>query len=159
MNPEIIEKELLVIGLETTSREGTVADDVHAEGELAGKLNLPATIPNQIDKGKHLVLLWNFQPENDFQAMTAVAVTAVKVLPSVCRAYRFPMSEYAVLPIAGQMPNLVEPWPEIHAWYPKDRDINTTVIRKYNDVQLTGELWLPMEPHLKPVLEARGTDA
>jgi len=96
MNPEIIEKELLVIGLETTSREGSVADDVHAEGELAGKLNLPATIPNQIDKGKHLVLLWNFQPENDFQAMTAVAVTAVKVLPSVCRAYRFPMSECGI---------------------------------------------------------------
>ena len=37
MNPEIIEKELLVIGLETTSREGTVADDVHAQGELEGK--------------------------------------------------------------------------------------------------------------------------
>ena len=108
--------------------------------------------------GKHLVVLWNFQPENGFQAMTAVAVTAVKVLLSVCLAYRFSMSEYAVFPVAGQMPNLVEPWPEIHTWYPKDRDINITVIRKYNGAQLTGELWLPMEPHLKPVLEARGVD-
>ncbi|MEM7362426.1 MAG: GyrI-like domain-containing protein [Pseudomonadota bacterium] len=159
MNPEIIKTELLVIGIETTSREATVADDVHAQGELAGKLNLPATIPNQIDMGTHLVVLWDFQPENDFQAMTAVAVSAVEDLPSVCRAYRFPMSEYAVFPIAGQMPNLVEPWAEIHAWYPEDRDTNTTMIRKYNDAQRTGELWLPMDPHLKPVLEARGDDA
>ncbi len=159
MNPEIIKTELLLIGLETTSREGTVADDVHAQGELAGKLNLPARIPNQTDTGTHLVVLWNFHPQNDFQAMTAVAVSAVAQLPAVCRAYRFPMSEFAVFPIAGHMPNLVEPWPEIQAWYPKDRDANTTVIRKYYDAQRTGELWLPLEPHLKPVLEASGADA
>ena len=57
MNPEIIEKELLVIGLETTSREGPVADDVHAQGELAE--DLPATVPNQIDMTHPFVVEFN----------------------------------------------------------------------------------------------------
>lgn len=159
MNPEIIKTELLVIGLETTSREQSVAADVHAQGDIAHRLNLPARIPDQIDTGTHLIVVWNWHPENDFQAMTAVAVSAVGEPPPGCRAYRFPMCEFAVFPISGQMPNLVEPWAEIRAWYPEGMDVNTTTIRKYYDARRTGEIWIPMEPHLKPELLGSGADA
>ncbi|MAV26736.1 MAG: hypothetical protein CMQ05_11550 [Gammaproteobacteria bacterium] len=159
MNPEMIKTELLVIGLESTTRAQTVADDVHAQGETAHQLNLPGQIPNQTDSGTHLIVLWNWHPENDFQAMTAVAVSEAGELPEQCRAYRFSMCEYAVFPIAGQMPDLVEPWEEIGAWYPEGMDANTTTIRKYYDAQRTGEIWIPMEPHLKPELLDSGVDA
>ena len=119
MNPEIIKTELLVIGLETTTRAQSVAADVHAQGEMAHQLNLPAQVPNQIDTGTHLIVLWNWHLENDFQAMTAVTVSAL-----------------------GER-----------------MDENTTTIRKYYDAQRTGEIWIPMEPHLKPELLGSGADA
>ena len=161
MNPELIETELLVIGLESTSRAPSVATDVHAQGEMAGRLNLPARIPNQIDPGTHLIVLWNWHPENEFQAMTAVAVSAAAVaaveeLPPECRVYRFPMCKFAVFPMSGRMPDLIEPWEEIRAWYPDGMDANTTTIRKYCDAQRTGEIWIPMDPHLEPELLSGG---
>ena len=159
MNPEIIKTEVLVIGLETTTRAQSVAADVHAQGEMAHQLNLPAQVPNQIDTGTHLIVLWNWHLENDFQAMTAVTVSALGELPPQCHAYRFPMCEFAVFPISGQMPSLLEPWEEIRAWYPEGMDENTTTIRKYYDAQRTGEIWIPMEPHLKPELLGSGADA
>lgn len=152
MNHETIENhQLLVVGLITTSSAANMAADFERQGELADQLELPARIKYQTNPERYLTVLWDWQQEGTFPIMTAVEVTSIGDLPQQCVGKRFPACDFAVFPMAGTAPDLQEPWPQVSAWYPAGKAVNTTAVRRYYPSTGKAELLIPLEPHLRPL--------
>ena len=152
MNPRTIyEREFIFTGIESTSDASNIAQDMQAQGDLADKTGLPNRILHEADPGHYYVLVWNWSAESAFQLMTAIAVTSSIDQPKDSVTRTFESSEYAVFPMEGTAPNLVEPWKEIAEWFPFELSGFTTSFRRYNLVAGTGEILVPTKPNLAPV--------
>lgn len=144
MNPEIIENyELWVVGIEMPTSATRIAADMQRQNDQADQLDLGTAIRHRVDPDVYLSVLWHWHPDGEFPLMCAAEVASDEDVPRGCVVRRFPACDFAVFPMAGKMPNLVEPWPDIGAWYPNGVIGNTTTIRRYNERTRTGEVLIP----------------
>ncbi len=151
MNPKIIENmALLVAGIESTSRAGTISQDLDALGIEAERSGLAHQLKHKRSTTQFLALLWNWSSEEDFPIMAAMEVTSFKGQPEGCVMYRFPTCDYASIPMQGVAPDLVEPWPDIFAWYPLPAAAFTTTFRRYDESSGTGEILIPLAAGVTP---------
>ena len=152
MSPSSIAEnyQLLVVGIEMSSCNATIARDMEEQGRKAEELGLATTIRHRVDANKYLALLWNWSPGGEFPLMSAAEVTSTRGQPQGCLVRRFPRCDYAIFPMRGVIPNLEEPWSEILDWYPFDPAGFTTTIRRYDELSGTGEILIPLFPNLKP---------
>ena len=151
MHPQIIERyELVVAGIEATTRNASLAGDMAALGDRGEQIGLTRSIRHRADNNRALALVWDWSPEQDFPLMCGYAITSTRDQPELCTVRRFPRCDYAVFPMEGAVPNLVEPWNEIQRWYPLDTAGFTMTVRRYHEVNGTGEIWVPLVPNLRP---------
>ena len=151
MNTDTIHREFLFTGIQSTTDANSFPTDMQAMGEEAEQAGLPDRILHQQEPECAYLIMWNWSPTERFPLMTALAVSSADNQPADSVTRQFPKCEYAVIPMEGSVPNLVEPWPEILTWYPLDITGFTTTIGRYNLENGTGDILVPMTPNLAPM--------
>ena len=152
LQPKMIDAyEFLLVGLEAETAAATTAADTIELNNRAEALGLVGAIPHAPSRTRYVSLVWDWSDTEPFNVMVALGVTRIEALPEGATARRFPSCDFAVFPMTGHMPSIVEPWEAIADWCPKGKPVNTMMLRRYDEALRTGEVWIPMQPNLQPL--------
>lgn len=151
MNPTLLSQQSFVFtGIESKTTSTHFVTETQKHNDQSDQLNLIDRIQHVVDYDHYYVVLWNWHREQSFSLLTALAVESASDQPMGTTSRHFSASDYAVIPMQGVTPNLVEPWNEIIDWYPFELQTFTTTLRRYNLKTNTGEILVPLTPALKP---------
>jgi predicted transcriptional regulator YdeE len=147
MEPKIIKKkDFLVVGLEIQTTAKTLQSDIDQVWDKALSLDLDSEIQDRVDKNLSLAFIRNWSEVEPFSYFLGAEVEQIESVPPDCVSQKIAEATYAVFNLVGQGSNVIEPWPEITAWF--ESSVHEWVIpmnfREYDDATQGGRIFVPI---------------